>query len=115
MEVFSQRNRFVIEVVLLVVSMALLVLNVLNGESPDSYILVGAGCFVVYVLAQFFAKLGLTLPFVFIVFWMIVAIIDWNKYQALNSFKVADYWLAIMAVTNALIGVVVYFENKVRW
>ncbi len=115
MEFLGQRTRFGLEVFLGVLSTTLLVFYYLDSGYPDGYVLIGVGTFLIYVVAQFFTKLGLTVPFAFIVFWMVVAIKEWNNQQAVSSFNVEDYMLAIASVLYAVNGVVIYFENKTRW
>ncbi|MBO6517667.1 MAG: hypothetical protein JJ975_14065 [Bacteroidia bacterium] len=115
MESIGQRARFGLEGFLVVVSLVLICLNVHVFGMPDAWLVVATAIFMVYVIMQFWLKLGLTLPFAFIVFWMVVAIKEWNEQQSISSFDLEDYTFAMAAVVNALIGVVIYFENKTRW
>ena len=82
---------------------------------PGRNILIGYILFYLYWMVQLKVKLGLTLPFIAIVAWMIAATFQWNKYQAVQSFYLEDYLLALSMIVNALAGVVIYFENKNRW
>jgi len=82
---------------------------------PSQTVVIVMATWLIYFITQLKLKLGLTLPFAFIVIWLILAIMDWNENQAVKSFDLEDYQLAIAYVVNALTGAVIYFENKMRW
>jgi hypothetical protein len=111
----EKKHRVLLEVVLWVVSLGLLAASIQQVHMPGRNILIGYGLYLVYWVMQLRFRLGLTLPFAAIVAWMIAATLQWNKFQAIQSFYLEDYYLAMSMVANALIGVVMYFENKNRW
>ena len=115
MQLIQKHWRFMIESFLFLLS-ACLVFSYSNlfkwPEGPSLYALVA---FSIYFVLQFFFKFGLTLPFIFIVTFLIFAIQEWNIHQANKSFELEDYQLAIAFITIALNGAMIYFENKLRW
>lgn len=111
----NHRWRFVLEFILLLVSLVLTTSYIRLFDWPDKPFVIVFVAWLVYFIVQLKVKLGLTLPFGFIVVWMILVIMDWNENQEFKSFDLEDYQLAIAAVLNALTGAVIYFENKMRW
>ena len=111
----NQKWRYVLELLLQLTSLMLTGVFVNNFGWPSSTVVAVISCWLLYFVLQFKLKLGLTLPFAFIVVWMILAIMDWNENQAVKSFDLEDYQLAIAYVLNALTGAVIYFEHKMRW
>ncbi len=115
MQFLKERWRYVVEILLLLVSIFLVYSYSTLFDVPEGASLYILLSFALYFVLQFFLKLGLTLPFIFIVAFMIFAIQEWNTHQARESFDLEDYQLAIAFVVNALNGALIYFENKLRW
>jgi hypothetical protein len=107
--------RYIVELVMLLISLCLTWSYASYFGWPSTSVVLIYCSWLLYIVVQFKFKLGLTLPFVFIVVCMILAILDWNENQAIKSFDLVDYQLAIAYVLHALNGVVIYFENKMRW
>jgi hypothetical protein len=115
MEKLKHKWRFGLEAFLLITALILTYSFVSAFYWPKLSVLVVYVLWLAYYFFQLKIKLGLTLPFIFIVVWMIFAIMDWNENQEVKSFDLEDYQLAIAYVLHALNGAVIYFENKMRW
>ena len=115
MEFVKNKWRFIVEFVMMSVAVGLSCYYVSEFGWPSNGIIAVYVAWLIYFFVQLKVKLGLTLPFAFIVVWMILAIQDWNDNQAVKSFDVEDYYLAIAYVMHALNGAIIYFENKMRW
>lgn len=111
----DQKTRRIGSGLLMGVALTLFCLSVYKNGLPGSGLTVVLGLYLTYYIVQFFVKLGLTLPFLFIVFWCIIMILEWNRYQELKSYDMNDYLFAMSSLSCALTGAVVYFENKKRW
>ena len=107
--------RFVLECVLFLFSVILTRLHVDVFGYPENFDLLVLGAYFVYFVIQFKFKLGVTIPFIFIIVFTILAIFQWQRFQGMQSFDLSDYRLAISYVTNAVTGAVIYFEHKLRW
>ena len=115
MEYVKNKWRFIVEWTMMLVALALSIYFVNQFGWPSNLVVGVYIAWLLYFIVQLKVKLGLTLPFAFIVVWMIFAIQDWNENQAVKSFDIEDYFLAIAYVLHALNGAVIYFENKMRW
>ncbi|MFT5723364.1 MAG: hypothetical protein ACI9JN_000474 [Bacteroidia bacterium] len=107
--------RLVLEAVIMIVALFLTWLYVKDLGWPNTGLMVISIAWVVYYLLQLKLKLGLTLPFAFIITWLILSIMEWNDNQEVQSFDLRDYQLAIAFILHALNGAVIYFEQKMRW
>lgn len=104
-----------VELVVLILLVGLFWDNTGWNHRWETYQLVGFGLFVIYVVLQWFVKIGITIPFIWIIVFMFLAISDWQYFQGKKSFDLLDYHRAILFVSSALLGVIIYFENKKRW
>jgi hypothetical protein len=115
MEGLRKNWKYIVEAMLLMLSLLLTWLHIGDLGWPGIMMVALYLAWVVYFVLQLKAKLGLTLPFAFIIIWMISATLEWNDNQDAHSFDLRDYKLAVAFVLNALNGAVIYFENKMRW
>jgi len=104
-----------VELIVLLLLVALMIDNVGWNLRWETYQVIGFITFAIYVAVQWFVKLGITIPFIWIVVFMFYAITDWQYFQGKKSFDLLDYHRAILFVSSAVLGVIIYFENKKRW
>ena len=111
----SQRNRRILQAFIFALALVFVLLFMKTDHRLTDLFVYSLSAYTLYSLLQYFLKLGMTLPFGWLIYWVIMAIMQWNAHQQYQSYNFDDYYLAIASILLAAHAGVVYFENKYRW